>query len=44
VAIGLINSGGGIKALSNSLILSFKMGFSLCIYPIENFRASPLAS
>jgi hypothetical protein len=44
VAIGLENSGGGIKEFSNSLTLSFKMELSLSIYPIEMFRASHVAS
>jgi len=45
VAIGLENNGGGIRELSNSLTLSFKIAFSFYIIsPIENFKASLVAS
>jgi hypothetical protein len=44
VVIGLVNNGGGMREFFNSLTLSFKISFSFSIYPIENFKASPMAS
>jgi len=44
VEIGPMNNDGGIKAFSNSLILSLKMTFFPFIYPIDIFRASYVAS
>jgi len=44
VSIGLENRGGGIKAFSNYLILSFIIAFPFSISPTDIFRAHPIAS
>jgi len=44
IVIGLANMGGGIRALSNSLILYLSMEFLFSIYPTDIFKYFPVAS
>jgi hypothetical protein len=44
VAIEITNIGEVIKGFSNSLILSFRMAFSISISPTDIFKASPVPS
>jgi hypothetical protein len=43
IEIGMTNIVGGIKALSISLIMSFRVVFSFSISQTKIFKASPLA-
>jgi hypothetical protein len=44
VVMELTNNVRGIRALSNSLTLSFRIAFSFSISQIENFKDSPMNS